>query len=56
MGFYNYAEYQAMEIFLAVLRYGFVVVVAVEIGMIGRALVTMVLEKAHGAAPPPVKE
>ena len=45
-----------MEIFLAVLRYGFVVVVAVEIGMIGRALVTMVLEKAHGATPLAVKE
>ena len=45
-----------MEIFLAVLRYGFVVVIAVEIGMIGRALVTMVLEKAHVAAPVPVKE
>lgn len=45
-----------MEIFAAVLRYSFVAVLAVEAILIGRALVTMALEKARAAAPAPPAE
>ncbi|NTU86209.1 MAG: hypothetical protein HGA45_43925 [Chloroflexales bacterium] len=45
-----------MEIVTNVIRYTFVAVLAVEAIVIGRALVTMVLEKARVAAPPPAEE
>lgn len=45
-----------MEIVTNVIRYSFVAVLAVEAILIGRALVTMALQKARPAAPPPAEE
>ncbi len=45
-----------MELLTNVVRYSFVVVLVGEAIMIGRALVTLALEKARPAAPPPAKE
>lgn len=45
-----------MEIVTNVIRYSFVVVLAAEAILIGRALVTLALQKARPAAAPPAEE
>lgn len=45
-----------METALSLLKYGFVLALAVEGLLIGRALIALAVEKARGAAPPPQAE
>ena len=45
-----------MEMFAAVLRYSFVAILAIEAVLIGRALVTMAIEKARAVTPAPPAE
>lgn len=42
-----------MELALSLLKYGFVIALAVEGLLIGRALIALAVEKARGAAAPP---
>jgi hypothetical protein len=46
----------AMETALSLLKYGFVLALAIEGLLIGRALIALAVEKARGAATPPQAE
>jgi hypothetical protein len=45
-----------MDTIIFILKYGFLIALAVEAALIGRALVGMVREKARAAAAPPAEE